>query len=668
MRQDVLKRRGESVSYLQQVLDEMKKEIKGFEVRPQQFTMMEETLKAMRDGKKAAIEAPTGTGKSFGYLLPFVAQKLESPEFRITINTYTIALQAQLQKDIEVAKRVYNRIAKRNGMMKTDLHTVILKGNSNYFCEYRYDQIRDEDLTLSLTDEIDNILNEDGVRDKQRFGTLMSPKNWELVQVDGCLKRDCPFRKECTYFQHYSQISSFDIVVANHALFFARFLYSDRFWEPFDFHIFDESHKLERGLLDASTYALSMRIIDGWLFQGVRFAEAMKAPASDIEAWRQMWQNDETYLESKKWFADFQDFFKADKQKKTNTTSAHLDTMKVDPTDIKWWVKRLHEWQKKMYDNMVKDVLEFVPNKDEDKEYQKAQKTWVMNLLNLKSFSDLSNKDDKGELWVDIEYNQPHLKVTPQHIGMIPTPFDRGVLLTSGTISQNGSCQALSKRLNVKLDSDIVLPTPFPLKDQTLVYFDTDINPKAGAFKWKDQMQQKIEQLLQAGEQKTFVLFTSDKVMREMYDRLLPFMYNLSGTKPLQTWLQEKGNVNYNDVIASFRDESVRSILFGTYTYFEGIDLKGKALTQVILTRLPYSPLHPIQDILEKNSGYGHWEAHVRFEQAFGRLVRTATDYGTFSVLDNRVSYLQGFKEIFERDGIPTTTRIEDIFQFYQKR
>ena len=651
------------MSRLQDVIEEMKKFITGFEVRKEQFMMMEAVYDSMKHNKKAAVHAPTGTGKSLGYLLPYVAVKLENPKFRMTINTHTLALQAQLQKDIDLANKVYLSLLEKYGRPTFRLNTVILKGNSHYFCEKRFQEAKSDNLPFNLVEEVEQKLKFRPVLIRDEMNVEMSDTNWNRLKVDGCIKRACPFKENCTYFQQYSKIDTYDIVIANHALFFFRFLYSDRFWEGFDFHVFDESHKLEKGMLDAATYELSYRHIENWVYHGAKIAERLGANVNDVESWKMKHMESETVVACKTMFDMMTNAFK-----EPNTASV-VEELGVPKLSVQRMVRALYDWQKIMYQDMVDNVLDFVQDKDENEDFQKARTSWAMNLLALKEFGNLSNHNDEIALiWCELKGKgngkRAVVKATPNSIDYIPSPFGAGFLFTSGTIAQNGSCQPIARRLNTTIDIDLVLSTPFPLAKRTGVFISEDINPKMK--NWKPTLEEAIYQHIRAGNQKVFVLFTSAKLMQDMYQRLLPRLYDLQGEKPMETWMQEDGN--YNDVIDSFKNLDVRSVLFGTLTYFEGVDLKGDALTQVILTRLPYSPPHPIQSILEKKAGYGQWEALTRYEQAYGRIMRTSTDYGMFSVLDSRVSYLKEFRQIFENDNIPITNRIEDVYKFYQEK
>jgi ATP-dependent DNA helicase DinG len=277
-------------------------------------------------------------------------------------------------------------------------------------------------------------------------------------------------------------------------------------------------------------------------------------------------------------------------------------------------------------------------------------------------------ESDESLLWIAKDNQKLSFKVTPKNLNNIKLPFVRGTLLTSGTLAEKGkTCLPFAERLNLTLQTDKVLPTPFSLKDRTLVYASRTVSPKSSDY--ENQLEQEIFELITKGEMKTFVLFTSNDTMGKMHANLKYFIeqHAMSLGEKVEVWLQDKSN--YEEVMNSFKNPDVRTVLFGTYTYFEGIDLKNESLTQVILTRLPFSvPDHPIQQLLDRNSNFSEWEANIRFEQAFGRLIRTTNDYGTFAILDSRIyfNHNKSFLELFKNENVTVTDDINDIEAFYK--
>lgn len=643
---------------LNEVIDELKVLYPDYEERNEQREMWEAVYTSMKKGEKIAIHAPTGTGKSLGYIIPAIAMKIDNQKFKMTLSTFTLNLQEQLIKDVELGIKIYNNVTRKQGIKAKRLTYTALKGQKNYFCKKRLLEVapggelsdKKIDLLAKRAEEID-------VWDRQNFNVNVSAKEWEQVQVEGCTKRQCPFHMHCTYFKAYQDINQFDFVITNHSLWFRRFYYVEP-WEEFDFFVFDEAHKLEKVLLETYTFDLSMRKFENWLDQGAKIASKYKASELDIDTWRQQMLFDHDTMYEMKNYLESLGY-------QTSSQSITLEKMRVDTNRAKELVIKIALWQKEMLDGFMAKLISPLMAKDEG--FKEEYKGWVKNLLDLKEFAMLSNhKQDVGLLWIEKDSkDQVILKVTPRDINLISTPFIKGSLVTSGTLAENRSCQSFAKRMKFELDTDLVLNSPFPLSEQTMVYVGKDISPKKDDY--EDQLEKEILGLLAAGKQKTFILFTSNKVMWTMFKRLhtkLREMETHDG-QSLELWIQDKNN--HKQVVDSFKNHEVRSILFGTLSYFEGIDLKGDSLSQIILTRLPYSvPTHPIQEILDANYGYSQWEAVVRYEQAFGRLIRTGYDYGAFCILDNRVQYLTQFIDMFRAEDIPIISDIEEVERFYR--
>lgn len=642
---------------LNEVIDELKVLYPNYEERKEQRDMWEAVYTSMKNGEKIAIHAPTGTGKSLGYIIPAIAMKIDDQRFKMTLSTFTLNLQEQLIKDVELGIKIYNNITKKQGIKAKRLTYTALKGQKNYFCKKRLLEVtpggelseKKLDLLAKRAEEID-------VWDRQNLNVNVSFKEWEQVQVEGCTKRQCPFHTHCTYFKAYQDINSFDFVITNHSLWFTRFYYVEP-WEEFNFFVFDEAHKLEKVLLETYTFDLSMRKFENWVDQGAKLAAKFKVSDLDIEDWRhEVLHNHETMHQMRQYLESL--------GYQTSAQSITLEKMKADTNRVKELVVSLAKWLSDLSQTFMKLIPAIMAA---DEAFKEEYKGWVKNLMDLKEFAMLSNhKQDVGLLWIEKDAkDQVVLKVTPRDINLIRTPFVRGSLVTSGTLAENRSCQSFAKRMKFELDTDLVLNSPFPLREQTLVYVGKDISPKKDDY--EDQLEKEIMGLLAAGKQKTFILFTSNKLMWTMFKRLHTQLREMDthDGQPLELWIQDKNN--HKQVVESFKNNEARSILFGTLSYFEGIDLKGDSLTQIILTRLPYSvPTHPIQEILDANYGYSQWEAVVRYEQAFGRLIRTGYDYGAFCILDNRVAYLTQFVDMFRAEDIPIISDIEEVERFYR--
>jgi ATP-dependent DNA helicase DinG len=301
-----------------------------------------------------------------------------------------------------------------------------------------------------------------------------------------------------------------------------------------------------------------------------------------------------------------------------------------------------------------------------------------------------------GLLWAEKTAQQGiEIKVSPSSMDYFTDPlFAPGAVFTSGTLAQLGSCRPFAERLRLDVDTarEAVLSTPFPLAERTRVYVSKGTDPKSSSY--EADLEREILALLDAGEKKTFVLFSSLKLMNSLYmrierqlrkrwpDQLLvdgnlkrpvtprrkasPSLDADEAQQPIRLWLQDK--YNKDKVIQSFENPNERSILFGSLSFFEGIDLRGEALTQVILTRLPFAHFeHPIQQILNQHANYSEWEAVLRLEQAYGRIMRGMKDYGTFAVLDRRIVQHPAFMKWFEQEQIPVVTEVDEVATFYER-
>lgn len=644
---------------LYEVIDELKTMFPNFEERDEQIQMWEAVYESMMGDKKAAIHAPTGTGKSLGYVIPFIATKLQNQKFQMTISTFTINLQEQLKEDIELGVKIYNNLLKKKDIKGKRIQYVALKGQKNYFCKKRFVEESPSELSEDKIKFVEKKMSETLTWDRQHFNLKLPHKEWETMQVDHCTKRQCPFHSHCTYFQDYMNIDDKDIVIANHSLWFTRFYYVEP-WENFNFFVFDEAHKLEKVLLETYTFDLSIKKFENWIDQGEKIASKIGATDMEIETWRQEVTFDHpTILRAKDYFSKL--------ELALNNQNATLEELGLPIKEAQEIVMEITRWQKDMF----RSFEHYFVNDDlkEDDAYKEELKGWVKNLLDIKEFLSISNhKNNVGLLWVEKDFqDKAILKVTPKDIHMISSPFKKGCLVTSGTLAQNRSCKGFASRMKLDADIDLALTSPFPLQEQTMVYVSKDISPKKEDYKQK--LESEIMELLDAGTQKSFVLFTSNRLMWDMFKKLNKKIRSMQtyNEQPLELWIQDKNN--HKEVVQSFKDKEVRSILFGTLSYFEGIDLKGDSLTQIILTRLPFSvPTHPIQQILDAKHGYSHWEAIVRYEQAFGRLIRTGYDYGSFNILDNRVSYMRQFIELFQSENIPIVTQIDEIRNFYESQ
>lgn len=643
-----------------EVIDELEKVFLNFEVRDSQRQMMETMYTSMLQGEKCAIHAPTGIGKSLGYLIPYVAVKLDRPQFKMTVSTFTIHLQEQLKKEIALIQKLYTHLSQQ-GQERPLLNVVTWKGKSNYYCEARAIQAapfisesKEQQVFSRLEQRMRELKEKRTNQDRQHVGFAVTDNIWQKVSVEHCDKKECSLRHDCTYYRHYFG-DQWDLLILNHSLYFTYHFYVKP-WDV-DFSVFDEAHHLSKVLINSATYSLSYDQMSRWVQQGGFLARKYGFDAEEAEAWEERFLNDEAVLR-----------FKLGERRIRDRMSE--DTLIFKSSGFMEAVADLIEWQKKMYHSLTNERLPETVDDTETtghtEEFAKEKQSWVMQLLNLQEFHRLLTHPS-GLLWTEKEADHSlTYKVTPRNMDFFDeTLFGEGAGFTSGTLAQDGSCQAFEESLRLDVQTDEVLPTPFPLADRTRVYVSPNVNPKAALY--REQLAAEILRLLQAGELKTFVLFSSIRLMHDQYGRLKDEIASLaSGDLPVRVWVQDK--YNKDKIIQSFENEEEKSVLFGSLTFFEGVDLKGSSLTQVILTKLPFAYYrHPIQQILNQNGKYLEWEAVLRFEQAYGRLMRRMDDYGTFAILDRRFSRHPAFSRMLQKAGVPIVSSVAEIAAFYEQ-
>lgn len=643
------------MEYIKLLMDELKLAFPSFEERKEQMTMMENVYHSMKNNEKIAVHAPTGTGKTYGYIIPYLAMKLENPTFKAVFATFTLNLQEQLAEDFISCLKLFEAVAQKKKIGIKPIQFVNLKGTKNYFCEKRFSE--NTNFSDKVKERLQTVIDLTTKRDKQEMGSQF-PKRWNDVHVEGCAKKECPFYQRCTYFRDYEKVSRADVVITNHSLFYTRYFFVDQ-WDSFKFFVFDEAHKTEKVILDTYTFPLSKSIVFDWMEEGLKIAQKFQVPEEESEQWLH------DYYHSHEAIENFNTLL-TNIQYSVGKQSFKLTETPYSQRDVQLVIYHLIQWLKSMYQDWK---TLFTPKQRDSSQFKELLSNWGKKIANLQEFAMFSNTPTReGEIW--FEYNKQQeevtMKITPSSFSQVDLNFKKGTLYTSGTIAQEDSCNAFAERMNIELERDIVLPSPFLLSEQTMVHVSKDINPKDGDI---EKLENEIYDLCAIGHQKTFILFTSRKSMWDMFKRLQPRLKEMNTYKdqPLELFIQQEDN--NKEVIASFRNPHVRSILFGTLSYFEGVDLKGEALSQIILTKLPYSvPNHPIQEILDKNQGYSTWEAMVRYEQAFGRLVRSAYDYGTFHILDNRISYLTHFLAFFQHEQITITDDKEEVRRFFSQQ
>ena len=655
------------------------KEIKGFEYRKEQEEMAHYIQDAINEDRKIIIEAGTGTGKTLAYLIPAIKWAVVNKK-KVIIATNTINLQEQLLlKDIPLAKSI----------IKEEFSYVLVKGRSNYLCKRFFNElsigrsIDIETFSMEAREQIEYILkwgNKTKSGDKAELPFEVYPDVWELVQstTELCLGKKCPYRKECFYMKTRMEKMEADILISNHHVFFAdlnvraetdfdsEYLILPRY----DMVIFDEAHNIEsvaRSYFSVEVSKISFTRLLNRIYQKKNKRKKEKSALirvedtideKDLEDGQQyiyllntlkeeisILQNigDEYFDEIRKIYETNTD---ASIRKSLNnfemTKSRFLETLR-DKKDI--FQSKLADFLTLMmsFNNVIDEEKEKNPEVINFNNHLKMFKAYIDNFKFINSF-----EDDNYIYWLDINSKRTNvlLTATPLNIAekLSTVLFDNldRLIFASATIVANGNFDYFKKSLGLDEEDCIecIIKSPFNYDEQMSVYIPTDIQDSENINAFVTDASKFILDILVKTNGKAFILFTSYTMLNQIYYSVSKKLIN----KGFEVFLH--GDKPRSQLIKEFK-EAENPILFGTTSFWEGVDVQGENLSNVIITKLPFLvPTDPVVSAISKKieedggnsfTDFQLPEAIIKFKQGVGRLIRKKTDSGNIFILDSRI-------------------------------
>ena len=655
------------------------KEIKGFEYRQEQEEMAQYIQDAINEDRKIIVEAGTGTGKTLAYLIPSIKWAVTNKK-KVIIATNTINLQEQLLlKDIPLAKSI----------IKDEFSYVLVKGRNNYVCKRLFNElalgksIDIETFSMEAREQIEYILkwgNKTKTGDKAELPFEVYPDVWELVQstTELCLGKKCPYRKECFYMKTRMEKMEADILISNHHVFFAdlnvraetdfdsEYLILPRY----DMVIFDEAHNVEsvaRSYFSVEVSKISFTRLLNRIYQKKNKKKKEKSALIRVED-----TVDEKNLEDSEQYIYLLNTLKEEISILQNIGDEYFDEIrKIYETNTEAPIKKsLNNFEmtksrflenlrekKDIFQGKLADFLNLMMSFNNVIDEEKDKNPEVINFNNhlkmfkayIDSFKFINSfEDDNYIYWLDINSKRTNvvLTATPLNIAqkLSTVLFDNldRLVFASATIVVNGNFDYFKKSLGLDEEDCIeaIIKSPFDYDEQMSVYIPSDIQDSENINAFVSDASKFILNILLKTNGKAFILFTSYTMLNQIY-------YSISKKlkdKGFEVFLH--GDKPRSQIIKEFK-EAENPILFGTTSFWEGVDVQGENLSNVIITKLPFLvPTDPVVSAIskkiEEDGGNSFMdfqlpEAIIKFKQGVGRLIRKKTDSGNIFILDNRI-------------------------------
>jgi ATP-dependent DNA helicase DinG len=609
-----------------------------FEFRPQQQRMAELVAGALEKNRALIVEAATGVGKSLAYLLPAVTHALEHQRKAI-ICTHTINLQEQLiSKDIPIVRKLAG-----------DFHAELLKGRGNYLCPTRLKNayVQSGDLfSSSEAAELQLLMDwakvtKDGTLSALDF--TPTARVWSLVcsEAHACTPRRCGPESGCFYQAIRRRMAEAQVLVLNHTLFFTLLASADEiladdanFLYPRDFVILDEAHTIEN--IAAKAFGLhvsesNVRFELGRLYNP-KTRKGFFAHIGDSDAIREVQQ---AITMTENFFRDAEaacTFGNYGREFRVREGGLVEDTLSLP-------LQRVARYAQKAGDAARSESQKL--------ELLDIGKRLTGLRTTVAAFLDQS---EHGHVyWAErgsgdhraVAFHSAPIDVSPK-LEEIFFSGGKACVFTSATlgVGDDESLGYFRKRVGARKALSACIESPFDFKKQMRLYLVRSM-PQPGTPPFEEAMQEKIAHFLELSKGRAFVLFTSYSQMTAMADRLEEFCDD----KGWRLLVQGRGMPRHQ-MLAAFR-EDIHSVLFGTDSFWTGVDVPGEALSNVIITRLPFAvPDHPVtasriehleEQGLNAFSEYSVPEAILKLRQGVGRLIRSNKDRGMCAILDNRI-------------------------------
>jgi ATP-dependent DNA helicase DinG len=483
---------------------------------------------------------------------------------------------------------------------------------------------------------------------------------WDKVASDrdNCLGRQCETYNTCFYFNVRREMQDADLLIVNHHLLFSDLAIRKESTEAlgvlpeYDYLIIDEAHHLEATATNHASVNFSNTRVK-WLL------DSLSNVAHLFESKQLTDQVEEAREQANTLFPLIINALQEIDDEGHGTSL----TQRIHESNF---VRNVLDAPLTAIERTLKHLQDSASTEDEEQELT-AHHSYSQRLRD--ELDMIIRQDDPNYVyWAEISTRgrtpRVLLHATPANVNQILEDhlfsLKNSVVMTSATLSTNRNFAYFKNRIGINECRELLVHSPFDFKKQVEIHIPQYM-PDPNSSEFVPAVIQKIKHYLKLTHGKAFVLFTSYKMMDEVYDTVAPGLEEIGVAT-----FKQGGELSRTDMLQAFREDT-DSVLFGTSSFWEGVDVRGEALSNVIITRLPFEvPTHPVMEARVKQikeSGGNEFfefslpEAILRLKQGFGRLIRTQTDTGIVVILDPRIKTRRYGKQFL--DSLPNCEIVE---------